>query len=276
MIYWDPDPRAFTIPFLQIPVLWYGFFFAAGFFLAVPLFTWSLRKGLTSNFTEKALTKLVDKLILYVLIGTILGARVGHFLFYESPSLYLKDPMQFFYLRQGGLASHGAVVGICLSLWFFQKQICRKGVLSLSYLRLLDLLTLPTALVGGMIRLGNFVNQEILGKITSLPWGVIFGNPIDQSVPVPRHPVQLYEAFFYFLLALILARFVQTSFWEEVEGKRVGFFLIFVFVFRFFIEFIKEEQSRLMEMGFLNMGQLLSIPVIILGLFLFFRSKKVA
>jgi len=281
MIHWDPNPDLFIIPILKWPIKWYGFFFALGFALGIPLFRnlllrYFLATGRTKDSDElgKKALKITDRLVLYVVVATIVGARLGHFLFYERPSDYLSDPMELLRIREGGLASHGAAIAILLALWFF-SQWATKIDKGLSWIRLLDFLTIPAALAAGFIRIGNFVGQEILGTPTLLPWGVVFGHPEDHSAPIPRHPVQIYEALFYFAVCFLLWRLSMKNKFLLAKGWLIGLFLILVFAFRFFIEFVKEEQSRLLSMaGELTMGQWLSIPFVLLGAMLFYRAKR--
>lgn len=261
-ISWDPSPELlpFNIPFLGRPILWYGFLFALGFFLAYLV----LQSLLKKEFGLKQAKFLVEKLCLYVVIGTIVGAKLGDFFFYQDWS----DPLSFLKIWERGLASHGAVAGIFVSLFIFLKKYQKK--VSLSWKKLLDFLAVPAGLVGACIRVGNFINQEILGTVTDLPWGVVFGHPIDGSRPVPRHPVQLYEAAFYLAMFAITFWMYQKKKWKE--GRLAGFFLTAVFSFRFLIEFLKEEQSYWMpNWGLIDMGQLLSVPLICFGLYLFFK-----
>lgn len=209
---------------------------------------------------------LTDRLVGYVLVATILGARLGHFLFYETPSDFLDDPWEIFRVWEGGLASHGAAIAIIFSMILFSYRV-RKTSKGLHWVRLLDFVSVPTAFCGGCIRIGNFINQEILGSETSLPWGVVFGSPADHSLPVPRHPVQIYEAIFYFFVFYLLWRLTYRVRFLLTQGKLIGLFLMLVFGFRFLIEFLKVEQSHLLSATpLLNMGQILSIPMV------FFRS----
>lgn len=215
-------------------------------------------------------TLVTDRIIIYIMIATVIGARVGHFLFYEKSS----DYWEMFQLDGGGLAglsSHGAALGIILGIVLFSYRI-KKIAHHLTWIRLLDFVCIPTALCGAFIRIGNFINQEILGSRTSLPWGVIFGHPADHSFPTPRHPVQLYEAFFYLFVFYVLWRLTYRYIFLISEGKLIGVFLILVFGFRFFIEFIKLEQSQLLTASFLTMGQILSVPLVLLGTY--FVSRK--
>ncbi|MBM3184538.1 MAG: prolipoprotein diacylglyceryl transferase [Chlamydiae bacterium] len=275
-IYWDPSPIFFTVPFLNFPILWYGLFFALGFWLAFLLIVRLLTRYLELSSPKKEDLKkkahlIADRLTVYVIIGTIVGARLGHFLFYESPSTYLSDPMEIFRFRNGGLASHGAMIGILVAVWIFSIRK-KHATYNLSWLRLLDFIVVVTPLAGCFIRIGNFFNQEILGTQTTLPWGVVFGHPADGSFPIPRHPVQLYEAIGYLAIFFFLWRLSYIPSILLAKGKLLGLFLILVFTYRFFIEFLKVEQSDLLSTH-ITMGALLSIPAVLLGLFFYWRAK---
>lgn len=277
MFYWDPNPEAFKLPFLHWSILWYGVLFAAGFAVAFPCFVSVLTRFFREIYGAGKWRKLAvttaDRLTLYVIVGTVVGARLGHFLFYESPARYLRHPIEILQIRQGGLASHGAVIALIVALVWFAKRMKIKG---LDWLKLLDLVSVPTALVGSFIRLGNFVNQEILGRPSDLPWAVVFGHPADgRGGMVPRHPVQIYEALFYLALFFLLWRLSYRREFLVGRGRLVGIFLVTTFGGRFFLEFLKEEQSRLMGEGsVVTMGQLLSIPVVVLGLIFYFWERK--
>jgi prolipoprotein diacylglyceryl transferase len=285
-IYWDPKPEIFVIPLLNWPILWYGALFALGFALGFPIFTsilvryflqrLKLEKLYADSITpvHKLATHLADRLTVYVVVSTVLGARIGHFLFYEKPSDYLNNFGEIFEIWNGGLASHGAAIGIVLAVGLFAHRY-RAESRGLSWVRLLDFIAVPTALAGGLIRVGNFVNQEILGKKTDVPWAVIFGHPADHTLPVPRHPVQLYEAFLYFAVFFLLWHLSFRPKYLLEKGKLIGLFLILVFGFRFFVEYLKLEQSHLLPRSFdLTMGQLLSLPAVLAGFLLLFWKKK--
>jgi prolipoprotein diacylglyceryl transferase len=267
-IYWDPSPVVFSVPYFDFPILWYGVFFALGFWLAFLVFVKILSRY--SHLEPSKVKEIADRLTVYIVVGTILGARLGHFLFYESPSDYLTNPLEFFKLRNGGLASHGAVIGIILAVILFSYRI-RKKHPDLTWIRLLDFISVPTALAGAFIRIGNFFNQEIMGTPSNLPWAVLFGHPADGSFPVPRHPAQLYEAIWYLVLFFLLWRLSKRPSLLRREGRLVGLFLILAFLFRFFVEFIKTEQSHLLDTSWLTMGQILSIPAILLGFFFYLK-----
>ncbi len=263
VIYWDPRPEIFFLPLFHWPILWYGVLFALGFGAGFLIFSQILNRFLGGDQKERA-TQITDRLTLYMILGTIIGARLGHFLFYEHPQNYLSDPWEIFRIWEGGLASHGAAVGIILSLALFSYRL-RSSEPSLTLLRLLDFVSVPTAFAACLIRIGNFINQEILGSPSSLPWAVQFGHPADRSLPIPRHPVQIYEALFYLCVFFLLWRLTFKKSFLHNQGRLIGLFLILVFGFRFLIEFIKTEQSHLLSSCPLTMGQWLSIPAVIAG-----------
>jgi prolipoprotein diacylglyceryl transferase len=259
--YWDPS-RAIVpwdIPLLGRPILWYGFLFALGFFLSY-LVLFELIKDRRDHPK-----KIADVLTLYAVLGAVIGARIFDILFYENWHQILHDPLSVFRVWEGGLASHGGVLGILVAFAIFQRRYRY-----FSNLELLDLAVIPAGLAAAFIRIGNFFNQEILGTSTNVPWAVVFGHPADGSFPIPRHPVQLYEAIFY--LAVFGVMWSLRKWWKKA-GKATGCFLLLVFGFRFLIEFLKEEQSAWLAHFPLTMGQLLSIPFIVLGSYLFFRKS---
>ena len=215
-----------------------------------------------------------DRMTLYVVVATIVGARLGHIIFYENIFFYLKNPLEIFKTWEGGLASHGAGIAIIIAILILSYRM-RNFYPKVSFLALLDLMTLSTAFASICIRVGNFFNQEILGKKTESFYGVFFLNPADGSFPAVRHPVQLYEALFYAIIFLLLLYLSYKPRIYLKEGRMFGLLLSLVFTFRFFIEFIKERQSLLISNdSFLLMGQYLSIPFIILGIILFFIKRK--
>ena len=272
-IYWDPSRAMFdfSLPFLGRPILWYGFFFALGFFVGYWILLYLLKKLFSDSTKAKTLA---DRITIFVVFGTVIGARLGDLLFYQDLSVYRYDPLSAFKVWEGGLASHGGALGILIALFILSKRP-KKGLPTLSWLALLDLAVIPTALVASFIRVGNFFNQEILGKVTNLPWAVIFGHPADGSFPAPRHPVQLYESFYYLcVFVLIFSIWRKWPSWRK-PGRISGLFLVLIFTFRFFIEFLKEEQSLILpQSSFLVMGQLLSIPFVFWGIYLLIRRTK--
>lgn len=255
-INWDISPNIslFDGGFLQ--VRWYGLLFALSFVLGYQIMQYIFVK-------EKKNLKDLESLTLTMILGTVLGARLGHCLFY-SPEYYLNNPIEILKIWEGGLASHGAMIGIPFALWIFVKR--HKNY---NYLWLIDRIVIVVALSGFFIRLGNFFNSEIIGRPTDLPWAVIF-HRIDE---LPRHPSQIYESLSYLIIFIILAyRYVTNS--HKIEnGKNLGLFLVLIFGVRFLWEFTKENQVSFEQALPLNMGQLLSIPAVLLGLYLLFVYK---
>lgn len=262
--HWDPSPYMFefSIPLLNRPILWYGFFFALGFFIAYRVILWVL--------PQQEGKRVAEKLAWYVILGTVIGARLGDVLFYQDWDVIRRDPISVVKVWEGGLASHGGALGILVALYLFSLK---EGMFS--FLEWVDRVALTAGCVGGLIRIGNFVNQELVGTPSTVPWAVVFGHPADGSSPVPRHPVQLYEAFAYFFFF-----FFMLFLWKKVPaiqkpGRATGLFVVLVFSFRFVIEFWKEEASRhLTSQAFLDMAQYLSLPFIVLGFFLLARKQK--
>ncbi len=271
--YWDPSPSIFpwNLPLLGRPILWYGLFFALGIFLAYLAFV-SLLKHEKSRDVKDHARKITDQLATYLLIGILLGARLFDIFFYEKLGSFFRDPLFVVRMWEGGLSSHGAVVGLIIAVFLYQRKHRH-----FTLLHLLDLLSIAAGVAAACIRLGNFFNQEILGIPSELPWAIIFGHPADGSFPVPRHPVQLYEAGFYFLL-FGLMWCLKSRLQKWADGRLCGLFLTAVFSFRFLIEFLKEEQSVWLQHSFLaamvlTMGQWLSIPFITVGLLLILRNS---
>lgn len=230
--------------------------------------------GLTTLTSRSQM--LAEKITFYVMIGAVIGARLGHMLFYETPSYYLSNPSVIFKVWEGGLASHGGVIGIVVSVFIFILKY-RKKFPAMSYLRVIDFAVIPTALAGAFIRFGNFVNQEILGIGSELPWAIVFGHPADGSAQIARHPVQLYAVIFYlFTFLFLLHLFVRKKMFRK-KGSLAGMFFVLVFSFRFVLEFIKKSQSELItQNSLLNMGQILSIPVVLVGIWLLIRNRTKA
>lgn len=256
MIYWDVSPDIVTIG--PITIRWYGLLFALSFILGYQIMTYIFTK-------EKRSEKDLNDLVWYMVIGTVLGARLGHCFFY-APEYYLKNPLEVLMVWKGGLASHGSAIGILTALYLFVNK--KK---SFSYLWLLDRIVITVALAGFFIRTGNLFNSEIFGKPTDLPWGFVFAS-VDG---VPRHPTQIYEALAYLLVFFLLSYMYYKSNGKVKEGTLFGWFLILVFLFRFLVEYLKENQSFFENGMILNMGQLLSIPFVVAGiLILKYKGKK--
>lgn len=215
---------------------------------------------------------LTDRMVWFVVLGTLIGARLGHIFFYDW-YFYSSHPLDAFKIWEGGLASHGGIIGIIISLVMY-KKIVLKDFPEISFLGLLDIMVMPSTLAGAFIRIGNFFNQEILGPPTDLPWAIIFGHPIDGSPALPRHPTQLYEAIGYTIIAAILYYEWKRKGNQLRTGYLFGLCFVLVFSFRFLIEFIKLPQSSMIEETFLQTGQILSIPFVLLGFYFMFFARK--
>lgn len=260
-IVWDVDPELISleqVPLIgQLTVRYYGVLFALAFVLGYLLFTRIFK-------TEGISIEVLDRLTLYMVIGTVLGARLGHVFFYQ-PDYYLSHPHEILYIWHGGLASHGAAIGILVALYLFVRKEKKP------YMWILDRISIAVALAGFFIRMGNLMNSEIYGMQTDLPWGFIF---VRANEVVPKHPTQIYEALAYLVVFYILYRLYFRTRGNFKPGLLFGLFMLLVFTARFFIEFIKEVQVAFEKSMALNMGQLLSLPFIALGIILLYRVWK--
>jgi prolipoprotein diacylglyceryl transferase len=214
---------------------------------------------------EKIDLKWLESLFMYLIIATIVGARLGHVIFYGW-DYYSQHPFEIIKVWHGGLASHGGALGIAIALFYWSRKVSKRPLVWI-----LDRVVVPTALVAAMIRFGNLMNSEIYGIETSQPWGFVF---LRNGETVAKHPTQIYESLSY----LITFGTVFWMYWKtrlrERQGLITGVFFIIVFTTRFFIEFVKEVQEDF-EIGMiLNMGQILSIPFVLAGIFLVVRALK--
>ncbi|MFA5647223.1 MAG: prolipoprotein diacylglyceryl transferase [Bacteroidales bacterium] len=255
-IIWDVNPEIFSLGPLSIR--YYGLLWAMSFLLGYMIFERIVKK-------ESLPKDYLDTLTMYMVIGTIVGARLGHCLFYQ-PDYYLSNPLEILYIWKGGLASHGAAIGIILSLYLFSRRTKRPLIY------ILDRIVITVALAGVLIRLGNLMNSEIYGIQTQLPWGFIFK---QNGEIVPKHPTQIYEALSYLAGFIVLVYMYIKTNAKPKPGLLFGLFLIFIFATRFLIEFIKEPQVGFEQNMVLNMGQWLSIPFIITGvIFIYLALTK--
>ncbi|MCD6112626.1 MAG: prolipoprotein diacylglyceryl transferase [Bacteroidales bacterium] len=255
-IHWNVNPQIFHIGSLS--VRWYGLLFALAFYFGYIIIKKMFEK-------EKIPAKLLDSLLIYMFLGTIIGARLGHCLFYE-PHYYLSNPIKFLEVWEGGLASHGAAIGILLALYLFSRKY------KMPYFWILDRIVVVVALAGVLIRTGNLMNSEIFGIQTSLPWAFIF----DRVSPnIPRHPTQIYEALAYLFIFIFLIKHYYKKNGAPKQGFLFAMFLILIFTARFFIEYLKVVQVNFENNYILNLGQALSIPFIAIGfLILIVINKK--
>jgi len=264
VITWNVDPEIFSIG--QLSIRWYGLLFASAFLSGYIVFTRYLK-------TDRLTSEMLDELLIYIAVGTVLGARLGHCFFYE-PEYFLKNPVEILKIWKGGLASHGAAIGILLSLWLYVRKH------KLSFLWMIDRIVIVVALGGAFIRLGNLFNSEIYGLPTDRPWGFefvrdkLYDSTTGVLLPVvARHPTQLYEALSYFLLFGILFMFYRKRYMKVRDGFIFGVFMILLFSARFLIEFVKNDQVAFEAGMQFNMGQLLSLPFILAGVAMIVWTK---
>ncbi|WP_084454669.1 prolipoprotein diacylglyceryl transferase [Algoriphagus terrigena] len=261
-IRWDHDGSIWNLGFYDLR--WYSVLFAAGFALSFFL----LRKRFRDELVPE---EKVDTLLVYILFATIFGARLGHCFFYEL-DYYSQHPIEillpFHFSPQleftgfRGLASHGGAIGIVIAILAYSK------IEKMNVYWVMDKLALAIPLACAFIRLGNLFNSEMVGHSTSVPWAVVFLQLDD----VPRHPGQLYEAIAYFSIFLFLNLFYQK--FKKQDGFIFGLFLVLMFSARFALEFFKIDQVSFESEMALNMGQLLSVPFILAGIYLMVRKVK--
>ena len=267
-ISWNPD-KSIDLGFFELhfySVMWI-IAFILGFYIT---------KKIWKN--ENQSNESLDSLFIYSVLGIMIGARLGHVIFYQSElisedffSIFLpfsfKDGIRFTGFQ--GLASHGAAIGMIISMYLFNKKILKKSILWI-----LDRVVIATALGAVFVRIGNFINSEIIGEYTNSDFGVVFR---QLSETEPRHPAQLYEAFCYVFVFITLLYFYWKTNKSKQEGFLFGLFLVFLWTIRFFVEFVKEPQGEEDLAAFfgnvLNNGQLLSLPFILIGLYFMFIYK---
>lgn len=266
-INWNPDPEIVNI--FGISIRYYGLLFVSGLILCIYILGWIYKR-------ENIPVKNLDKLTIYSLIGILVGARLGHCLFYE-PSYYLSHPLEMIlpvtfppdggikFIGYQGLASHGGVLGILIALYFYYRKTKH------SMIDTMDLIAVVAGVLFGFIRLGNFMNSEIIGMPTTKSWGVIFAQ-VDN---VPRHPAQLYESISYFIIFAIMMILYKKLRNRVRSGFIFGIGTVLFFTARFLIEFLKENQVGFEEGMALNMGQLLSVPFTVMGIgFIIYGLRK--
>ncbi len=257
-IHWNPDPEIINV--FGISIRYYGLLFVSGLIIAIYMLGWLFKR-------ENIPSENLEKLTIYGMIGIIAGARLGHCLFYE-PSYYLSHPLEMIlpitfppdggikFIGYQGLASHGGVLGLLIGLFFYSRK--NKH----SMIDILDLIAVVVGVSLGFIRFGNFMNSEIIGMPTTKPWGVIF----ERVDNLPRHPSQLYEAISYFIILAIMIILYLKMRDKLKNGILFGLATVLFFIARFLIEFLKEDQVGFEEGMTFNMGQLLSLPYITVGI----------
>ena len=254
-IVWNFNPVLFSVGGLDIR--YYGLMWALAILIGAKFFdNFVNREGLPAKVSES--------IFIYGTLATIIGSRLGHCLFYE-PQHYLAHPLAIITeIRNGGMASHGAAVGLLIGLWLFSRRN------KLPYIWSLDRISIAVAISGVAVRLGNLMNSEIYGTVTSLPWGFIF---VRDGETLPKHPTQIYEALCYLAtFGLLCWLYYAKDMARRRPGILFGIGLIGIFLTRFFIEFIKTEQEAFEQGWLLDMGQWLSIPFILLGIYMIYRG----
>lgn len=256
-INWNPSPEIISIG--PISLRWYGLLFALGFLLGLYIVKRMFEE-------EKAPEKWLDSAFIYIVVGAVLGARLGHVFFYDW-DYYSQHLSEIPKVWHGGLASHGGALGIFVAIFIYSRVVTKK-----SMLWLMDKIAAPAALAGLFIRTGNLMNSEIIGRPTDVSWAFVF-EKVDQ---IPRHPVQIYEALFYFLSFII----IYYAYWKLEMRKKQGFsfglFMVLVWGGRFIMEFFKDRKhvegmAEHMQAS-ISTGQMLSVPFILIGLYFMFRK----
>lgn len=265
-ITWTADPILLDTSFIDIR--WYSLMFLIGF-----LGGYKIIEKIFKH--EGAPESWLGSLLIYVMFGTIIGARLGHVFFYEWEQ-YSQNPIDIFKVWEGGLASHGGTIGVALAVFLFSKFKAHRSVIWT-----LDRLAVAVAMVAGLIRLGNLFNHEIYGHVTDMPWGFRFIDNVHAwqagAQPIftaPSHPTQLYEALCYFALFGLLMWMYWKKNSQERPGLLLGIFFVWVFGSRFIIEFVKNNQVAFEESMTLNMGQWLSVPFVLIGIVLIIYAMK--
>ncbi|MBD2752457.1 prolipoprotein diacylglyceryl transferase [Spirosoma validum] len=261
-IIWEVNPEIFHIG--SFSVRWYGLLFALGFLIGMQIMSYIFKQE------DKPVAD-TDTLLIYMVVATILGARVGHFLFYE-PDVLLHNPLIVITPPFAGLASHGATIGILTGLWLYSRRKESRAT-SQTFLWVTDRIVIVVALAGACIRFGNLMNSEIVGRPTDVPWAFVFMNNSEYA-KIPRHPAQLYESISCLILFFLLFWFWRRYKERTPRGSMLGIFLIWVFSLRFLYEYLKENQVAFENTMALNMGQILSIPAVLMGIYFVIRSYQ--
>lgn len=252
MIHWNVNPNIFELGPLRIR--WYGLMFLMGFTIGYFIIRRVCqREG--KNFER------LENLLIYLIAGTAIGARLGHCLFYE-PDYYLSNPLAILKIWEGGLASHGGTLGVIFAIWLYARRYPE-----FSLMWIWDRISIPVPLVAAFIRIGNVMNSEILGRPSDLPWAFVF----ERVDKIPRHPAQLYESLSYFVLFIINMLIYRRNS-NPRPGFLLGLTLAWIFSWRILLEYFKENQEPFEAGMVLNMGQLLSLPFVIVGVVLMVRA----
>jgi phosphatidylglycerol:prolipoprotein diacylglycerol transferase len=251
------DPVIFSFSFIEIR--WYSMAYIAAFLLGSYLI-----KSFNSGLKKTIDNKLIDDFFIWAIIGVIIGGRVGYVIFYQLNNFIL-NPLYIIYIWKGGMSFHGGLTGMIISVFIFSKKN------NINFFALADLISLvaPVGLFFG--RIANFINTELIGRITDFPLAIIYPS-IDN---LPRHPSQLYEAFLEGVVLFIILLFIfHKNYSKEKYGKISGIFLFYYGIFRFLIEFLRQPDQQIgLIFNFISMGQLLCIPLIFFGFIIFHKRK---
>jgi len=271
VVHWHPRPEIFMITD-TFGIRWYSLFYGAAFFLGYNILFWEFK-------SEKKDTEGADQLLMYMFFAVLIGARLGHVIFYGyEPTLgynpYYKDPLSILRIWEGGLASHGAAIAITLALILYKVRHPQY-----TFLWIIDRVAIPTAIGGSFIRFGNFFNSEIVGDFTDGSWGVIFDRNKDEFTglldTMPRVPTQLFEGFLYVLIFIVLITIYIRKKYKPREGSLMAIFLFMMFAGRFFLEYWKVDDNPLTMLGItLTHGQWLSFPFIAISFFIYYLSTR--
>ena len=252
------DPVIFSFGFLEIR--WYSMAYIAAFLIGSFLI-----KFYNNKFESKINDKLIDKFFIWSVLGIIIGGRAGYVLFYQL-EIFLSNPIYLFLIWKGGMSFHGGLLGMIISIYFFSKRN------NIHFFYLADLVSLVAPIGLFLGRLANFINVELFGRVTDFPLAIIYPS-IDNR---PRHPSQLYEAF---LEGIVLFFILQIIFTKNYSNKIYGYisslFLLFYGLFRFFVEFLREPDDHMgLFFDLFSMGQILSLPLIVIGIFILLKIKN--
>lgn len=265
-ITWTADPVLFSLGPRE--VRWYGLMFAIGFMVGLEIVRRVFKR-------EHENLEWIDSLFIYTVVGTIVGARLGHCLFYGFEH-YMKNPIEILYVWEGGLASHGGTAGIFLAVLIYSKRVTHRNPLWT-----FDRLVLPVGFVAALIRLGNLFNHEVYGHETTLPWGFRFIENIygwkagaEPIFSAPSHPTQIYEMIAYLITFAVVMYLYWVKNAYKKQGLIFGVFFLGIFGTRFFIEFIKHDQEAFEAGMVLNMGQILSIPFVVYAIYLIVHALR--
>ena len=254
------DPIIFSFSIFNLR--WYSLAYILAFIIGLRLIKFFNKKN-----HNKLSSKSIDDFFIWAVIGVIIGGRLGYVLFYQF-EVFLKNPVYLIYIWKGGMSFHGGLVGIIISTFIFTKHK------NLSFFLLTDLISLVAPIGLFLGRIANFINIELIGRVTEFPIAIIYPTIDD----LPRHPSQLYEAFFegIILFIILLIIFLKNT-QKNTKGALSGFFLIFYGLFRFLIEFLREPDNHIgLFFNLFSMGQLLCIPFLFFGILIIFYKKNYA